>query len=345
MRRVLPLLLLALLFSCKRSADKTATPTPAPAPESPNARRVSSTSMSWLHPMGGNCVWEQHDPVLGGDPRELASIPGACESMHTAWSPDGAKGIVWVDDGEKSQLHEVTFGQTKATERPAPPNGDLRDVGYDGFAALIALTLQPISDADRKKGSIEVDGKSLAIPREMDGIPVIAEAWRFEGGAWKRFEAKVSDDAWDLAIGVRALEAAKQLGPRSWEVLGQPPEGDSLDPQKDAALVKKLDAACSPGRDLEESTQWVKLAENAFVLEEAMDFVVVMPKLCFLDGANAIAAKDLEIDENDSISVQTRSNWALITTSGGEHPHLYDLAARKRVWASAPMEEAVFWPQ
>lgn len=310
---------------------------------------MSATSLSWLHQRQPTCVWEQHDPVLGGEPRELAAIPGTCETMHTAWSPDASKGLVWADDGEQSQVYEVTFGDGKATPRPAAPAGDLRDVGYDGNGALLALTLEPIADEQRKKGFVEVDGKKLEIPREMDGIAVVAHAWRFDGAAWKRIEAKVSDDAWDLATGVRALTAHEQLGPRSWMVLDEPPEGEPLDAQKEGELVKKLDAACAPGRDAEESTEWVRLpssgATRAFVLQEAMDFVVVQPRLCFLEGATATAAADLGIDENESISVQTRGNWALITTSAGDHPHLYDLAARKRVWASEMMEEVVFWPQ
>lgn len=259
------------------------TPPPAP-PRSAGvkgfaigAEAITDTTLSTFVGDDLSCQWERIDP-LANRTEPIAAMEGSCSGARVAWSPDGTKGIVWLDpleDGWKGtaatdgdagrggdRMWLVTFANGTFTALPRPPVGEVMELAFDHAGNAIAITSEEISDEDASRGFVEIDvpaagREKLSIP-EGEGLPILAHAFRLDAGAggtpvWTATETKASNDGADLSIGVRVLEVWKELGPRTDQILdGQPkssPIEDKLLAGKLAALTAATDGSPAPEDD------------------------------------------------------------------------------------------------
>src|SRR5579863_4571439 len=126
----------------------------------------AGTALSLFVPATGRCVWEQIDlPSLRG--RTLMSFPGDCRGARLALSIDQRHAAVWFDTSTANRSHAGTEGTFKEPEElavgasrffvvdqgeEAPRTIDLpaqtADVGFDPTGRLVALTIQPLTEAE-----------------------------------------------------------------------------------------------------------------------------------------------------------------------------------------------------
>lgn len=283
----------------------------------------------------------------------VTTVPEECENASVAWSPDGAKAVLWFPSREgegempRPRLREITIATGDAQPVEIPSMGSLSEIAYDPRGALIALTETEIPEKELATGQAVFDGSTFAIPREMDGLPILVHAWRRESAGWKRFETKVSDTGWDLATGVRALAVAGTLGVRSGEVLDQSLDGENV---RDKALNARLDAAAGAVAD-DEFTSWTVAKtplsrDPVYVLQEETEFVIPLATIVFGDAGKLVKAPDLGIPGADPVAIQLQGPWMLVTRlNEGSAPHLYDLRTRTLAWRSDTAHVTTFWPE
>ncbi|HVO31507.1 MAG TPA: hypothetical protein VMV18_12255 [bacterium] len=336
---------------------------------------VSDTTLSVFDTEDLLCHWRRLDPVSGRK-EDVAGIEGPCSGVRAAWSPDGTKGIVWLDpleegwrgtaaiNGDAGQggdrMWTVTFDEGKFAALARPPAGELMELGFDGQGRAIAITSEEISDGDARRGFVEYDGKRLEIP-EGEGLPILAHAFRLEDGRWTPMETKASNDGADLSEGIRALDVWKQLGPRSDQMLnGQPDAKEVEDKGTLAKLAELTKATLSSGGDDEtmpgtagddasgEDGQWGELATgggSVYVWEESAEGLFATGLIAFRDGDRVVRPEKLELGAADAASPMVRGSWLLITGQDGETPHLYDVRTRKLAWSDEKASGTTFWPK
>jgi hypothetical protein len=240
-RRRLPIFLAAALAVAITAAAEEPTRRAPAAPTLP----AGAATLSLLEPRaGGGCDWIELE-AASGRRRVRAAFPGGCLGGTTVLARDGKQGAVWFAVGEYggprsappsgARLYIVDLACGGVTQVPVPEG--MRDLGFDRAGRLLSLTLQSLTEAELERGEALVDGKPVRLEKPLDGVPVLAHAFVLESRRWHRVETVNSTDAWDLALGVKGLAAAHDLGFRSAETLVPQVQGDEED---DGALLAQL---------------------------------------------------------------------------------------------------------
>lgn len=383
----------------------TASPSPsrptliaAAAVATRDAFTLGDSTLSLLAPEGAGCAWVELD-VVSGRRRALASFAGDCRGGKLALSADERRGAAWFDPaarsrssvlgppqafpeapapaGARPRLFAVELATGAATAVPVPPG--LRDLGFDPRGRLIALTVQPLSEAEIERGVAVVDGAPFELaphtaprPGQQDeqgatnakdangqqgamgeqgvedeqGVPILAHALAFEHGAWRRIETARSTDGWDLALGVLALDAAQRLGFRSAEVLLPRVQGDD---ETDAAVLARLARYAPRVRPGPSGGAWIRFGAGATrfeVWEDGGDFAYSTGLAAFLENpfGEPRAPAGWPMTANDLASYTWRGDYLLAATEGiGSHPRLY--RGGRPVWASDTARTVTFWPR
>ena len=331
------------------------------------ARAIADTTLSTFVTDGVFCRWQRVDPV-GGQKEDVAQIDGPCSGTRVAWSPDGKKAILWLDpleDGWKGtsaangdsgaggdRLWLVTFATGKFDGLPRAPDGETIEVAFDGEGREVWVTSQEISESDAQHGTTEYHGEKFKLG-DGEGLPILAHAFRRESGAWVPIETKVSDDGTDISLGVRVLDTWKTLGPRSMDLLSGQPKTEEIQDEK---LLAKLAPIVNPPLEAGEEEadreklegEWRALRTDAgpvFVWEEDAEGLFATGLVVFPDGDAVAKAEKLDLSALDAASPMVRGKYLLIAGQDGEQPHLYDIAARKLLWADEKATGTVFWPR
>lgn len=337
----------AIAAAAEERAPQARTPPAAPA------HPAGAATLSLLEPRaGGGCDWIELD-AASGRRRERAALPGGCRGGATALSRDGKQGAVWFALGEHggprsapasgARLYIVDL--TRGGVTPVPVLEDMRDLGFDRTGRLLGLTLQSLTEAELERGEASVDGKPFRLEQPPDGVPVLAHAFVLEGRRWRRVETINSTDAWDLALGVTALDAARGLGFRSAETLVPRVQGDE---ENDGALLAQL-ARFAPqvaalGR---EAGGWIRLGrgDTRFVLwEERGEFGYSTGLAAFVDrDANPHPPAQWPFGEKIRICYRWNGPYLLAAEGySGARPRLYRNG--KLAWSSSTAQATTFWP-
>ncbi len=329
---------------------------------------TAPSTLSLLEPVGANCEWRQVEPVKGTTV-VLATFPGTCVGARLSFSPDASKAVVWFDPSlvqrggystqvsskpgfpdeevdEKALARAFVVSTRKPQVEPVPlpalPGLTLQELGVDAKGAVLALLEEPVSDEAVKRGAVTSGAETFSLAEITDGLPVMVHAYRREGAAWKRVETKLSTTGWDYGLGVKALEAHQQLGPRSIDLCASHAQGDAAGGDEAASLqqLSPRDAGADDG-------QWIFLGAGGarvFAWEISGEFAhttgliasgapapKVLPKLGFTDG--------------DLVALRTSGPHLLISASNvGTHPRLYEFPAGTLVFSSDTARAATFWP-
>lgn len=359
MRHFVPLVLLLALVGCKPEE-------PAPSTE-PTPRAMGPATLAMLLDEAEGLRLVRHDPDQAVEKREetLAKLPAVHGGADVAFVPGRDEAIVWRGQGYDDPptpegLWHVTWGAAPKVEvLKGPGMGKLNDVGYDAQGRPTALVLdepepyvEPKKDA---KGEFRMfEGKRYDFEAGAEGLKVLAHAYTWEGGAWKRSETIQTTSGWDYGMGVKALKAYTGLAPRTNEMLdGHPPLVEITDPKRLSAL-KKL----SP-RDVEgEGDAWQTLPGDPplHIFTVSAEFVMLSSRIAVdvngepqaLGGleAPAEAEESMMMGKGQrAITLERRGPLLLVADIGnGRHPRLVDLATRDMRFSSDRASAAVFWP-
>lgn len=363
MRRFLPLVLILALAGCKSETPEesgSAAPSAAPA--------LGPAAMGMLLDEAEGLRFIRVDPDRAADQREetLAKLAGVHGKVQVSWAPSGTEAIVWrgrsfEDPPVPAAAWQVNWGASPAaTPAPftLPTGGDLEEVGYDPQGRPVALLLQSTENykepkKDAKGQYLEFEGKRYDVPEGQEGLQVLAHAFTYEAGGWKRTETVQTTTGWDYGAGTKALAAAKTLGARTSAILDSLPEwGDVKDPKRMAAL----NAIAKPKDDAGEG--WASLPGDPplFGWTTSIEFTYLTNRLVMdVDGKpQALSGLDApEPTEGDngfgkglrSVTAFRHGPLLLVTDRYvGTHPRLLDLASRGVKFSSDAASAAVFWP-
>ena len=359
---------LVVAGACKKEASQQpAAPTepkpaeakPAPAPVREDFAATPST-LSLLEPAAGRCEWAKFDPV-SKKRLVLGSFEGNCLGALAALRQDGKRGIARFDPrsthgsnlgnpsfkdfdapkGMRDRLYDVDIVSGNVRELPLPPLGNVREFGFDKANRLLALTLQNVTDAETAAGAATVDDTEVQLNPESEGIAAIAHAFAWEGGAWKRVETRVTTDGADLSPGVRALEAASDLGYRSAEVLVPRIQGDN---ETNNALLDKLRASAPNLNDTDGSWIMFGVGEQKYeVWEESAEEALSTGLIFAVEGGNLVKLPEYPYGREDLVAIQRRAPFLLVTQDYvGAHPRMY--RGKEHVWSSDTARAVTFWP-
>ena len=383
-----PLLLAALVTTagCKKEPAAVATPPPAPAPapapapvpKDPLAAVPRSDAvLSFLTPREGQCAWMREDPAAHKR-AVVASLEGDCQGARFFWSADLGKALVWFDPehldssgvvspgvspqgfsgdtptpGAQSRLYEVTVASGQVRPLPLPTvRGQLSTFGYKG-ADLVALSVESLTEKQMGQASVQVDGKAIALDKNVEGAPALAFAYRLgPDGTWKRVEVKATGEGSDYAPGASVLETASGLGLDSTTLLDSRLEEHGEEPTADQlAKLQALRPVAQQGQESGEdsSGEWshvVTPGGSFYVWRFASEFTMSTGHLVLEVGGQLKPVKDLGFTDGDFVAVRTQGPFVLVSAdSTGVHPRLYDLRTGERVFHSDSARVATFWPK
>ena len=378
------LLLLATLATLPGCTARLPPSASAPAPATAPVRKdplaevpKTDATLSFLEPREGKCQWTREDPVAHKR-ATVASLDGDCKGARLFWSTDLGKVLVWFDPewvasgayfapgvsprgfpaeeptlGATSRLYEVTVASGQVRSVPLPPvEGSLDSFGYKG-SELVALSLQSLTEEQMAQDSVTVDGKVIALDKEVEGAPALAFAHRLGAdGKWQRVEVKATGEGSDYAPGTRALEIAASLGPNSDTLLdarmgdeGTEPTGEQaqkLRPLRPAPLLQPRED------DMDTGGEWshvVTPGGSFYAWRVSGDFMHTTGHLVLEVGGQLKPVKDLGFTDGDFVAVQAQGPFLLVSAdSVGTHPRLYDLRTGARVFHSDTARVATFWP-
>ena len=359
-------------------------PARAPAPVEPVKKEPltevpgTDSTLSLLEPQEGRCQWLRADPVAQKR-ATVASLEGDCKGAHLFWTADLGKVLVWFEPehvssggysadnvspqgfpveeptpGAVSRLYEVTVASGQVRPVPVPTvAGSLVTFGYKG-TELLALSQQSLTDKQREKDSITVDGRKIPFDKELEGIPALAHAYRFGAeGTWQRIEVKATAEGADYSPGVRNLEVASSLGPTSDATLETGLDEENT--VQDEALLQKLlplrpaPLLKLPAEEEVLSGSWNHVTTpggSFYVWQVSGEFVHSTGHLVLKVGGQLQPVKDLGFTEGDFISLTGSGPFILVAADGvGTHPRMYDLRTGKRVFHSDTARVATFWPR
>lgn len=364
----------------KASETAPATAAPAAVKKDPLAEVPQTDStLSLLEPQNGKCQWLRMDPVAQKR-AVVASFEGDCKGARVAWNTNLDKALVWFDpqwvqssgysspnasppgypeekpqQGAPHRMYEVTVasGQVHTVSVPSM-EGELQELGYKG-ADLLALSLGSLSEEQQQaQGPITVDGQAITFDADLEGLPAIAYAYRLDkDGRWKRVEVKGSSQGADLSLGVGALDAASEQGPRSTDMLRSQlsVEGPEL---TEAQLAKLLPLVPAPlvekvkTEGLEPFGTWahgVTPAGSFYVWQITGEGTYTTGHIIFENGGQLQPLKDLGFRDSDLVSVSSRGPFLLVSAERvGTHPRLYDLRTGKLAFRSDTARATTFWP-
>lgn len=365
--RVLLVAVVVVFAACSKKSNPEVVDAGPPAPPPPPAEKTllnSTSTLSLFEPADGKCVWRQEDPVAKKRV-ELASFPGTCVGVRVAWSADLTKAVVWFDpqliqvtgymsetstppkfvDEETDQsakprwfFVDVKSGKTEALTPPTMDKHELRDLGLSKAGDVVALYEETLPDD--AKGTIKSGEQSFNLDEITEGLPILAHAYKRDGAKWTRFETKLSTTGWDYAAGVRALDVAGELGPKSDAFLDSHAETDAVDEPTGKQLKQFAPAKAAS----EDDGEW-----TALKVGEAQVYVWQVTGE-FAHTTGLMATKDAKLpnlDFTDGELVAIRSNGPLLLVSRsdvGTHPRLYKFPEGTRVFASDTARGVTFWP-
>jgi hypothetical protein len=317
--------------------------------------------LSLLEPAGRECRWVKLD-ALTNRRKVLASFQGGCQGGRIAMSADQSRGAVWFDPKAEGRSDgQAAFAEEPSPERTPPrlftvdmASGHItslalpvatRDLGYSSDNRLLALTVQPLSDAEIEKGIAVVDGRPVKLEPANQGVAILAHAWVRDGASWKRIETVNSTDGWDLGLGVLALNAAKELGFRSAEVLLPQVQGDD---ETDPAMVSRLAAFATDVHPQPGYVGWVRFGTDQIrlaVWEDGGDFAYSTGLLAFVDPRGTpTAPPSWPFSRHDFIAYSCRGPYLLAAVESiGSHPRLYQNG--RPVWSADTARAVTFWPR
>ena len=363
------LLVAGLLFvACKKDPAPVADAGPvAPKKALPSLPTAPST-LSLLEPGDGGCAWKTLDPATSTT-TTLVTFPGTCVGGKLAWSPDAGSALAWFDPQHlqhagyaASSASKPGFGDETADETatprlyaidfqrftvtpvafpPTPESHSLDELGVGADGAPLALFVENLSDAEEKQKSVTRNGQTFDFSDVHDGLPAIAHAFRFSGGAWKRVESAATTTGWDYALGIQALEAFQTLGPRSDELSSSNAQGDAATDEEKKALQPLVPAKAGP-----DDGEWIFVGAGGarvYVWEVAAEFAYTTGLLATGTPPRSLPLQGFT--DGDMVSVRTSGPWLLVTASDvGTHPRLFALPQGKAVFTSDTARAVTFWP-
>jgi hypothetical protein len=317
-----------------------------------------------FEPVGASCEWRQVEPV-SGTTTVLAKFPGTCVGARVSWSPDASKAIVWfdpthvqhagystqvsskpgyedesVDETAKPRAFFVSTRkpQVESMKLPADPKLKLDELGVDGRGTAMALMIENLpNDA---KGTVESGGETFDLSTITEGLPALAQAWRYEGTTWSRFETKLTTTSWDYALGVQALDAHKTMGPRSVDLSASHAQGDSAE----GAILESL-ARLAPKNAGADDGAWIFLGAGGarlYVWEVSGEFAHTTGLLATVEGK---PLPKLGFTDGDLVAIRTSGAHVLVTASDvGTHPRVYEYPSAKLIFSSDSARAVTFWP-
>jgi hypothetical protein len=358
-----------------------AAPAPAPAPVRKDALAevpLTDSTLSVLTPGNDACEWLRVDPSAHKS-ATVASFDGGCKGARVSFSPDLRKALVWFDPtlvftsgysstdasasgfnpekptpGARNRLFEVTIASGEVRPVPFPSvAGTVTEIGYDA-QGIIATALRSLSEEERAKDSITVDGQELAFDKELEGLPALAYAWRPSAdGAWKHVEVKATSEGADLSLGVGVLKASPK-GPESTELLTSHPR--VLDEEPTPEQISRLLPLVPPNlvekvktEGMPEGDGWVRGSTPAgafYAWQVTGEFAHTTGHLVLERGGQLYPVKDLRFTDGDLVGIDVRGAFLLVASANvGSHPRLYDLRTGERVFSSEDARAVTFWPR
>ncbi|ATB42051.1 hypothetical protein CYFUS_007527 [Cystobacter fuscus] len=322
----------------------------------PRTSRAPEPLLSLLEPAGEGCEWVRLQP-LSAVRQVIARLAVDCQGGATALSRDGKRGAArfwrggvsapvtgrptfperFPSPAFRDRLFLVDVETAAATELPLPGSGELIEFGFDAEGQLLGLTLQKPSPEQERQGEAEIDGTRVVLETSEGKRPLLAHAFQWRDGAWKRREVKATTDT----TGPRVLALRQKLGERSSHTLDPRFMPEELE---DDVVLDQL-YAFSPE---EPEGEWTLLRPGGFRLavwsipfgeEEALATGLVRK----VDKQKVSALPGFPLRPNDLASVQIRGTFLLLSLAdSGAHPYLY--RGGKLVWNSESARAVTFWP-
>ncbi len=353
----------ALLFAGGLSLAK---PNP-----SPTADAVPEATLSYLKDVSGRCRWLQHTPPA--DPRTLATLPVACHQVRLAWSADGAQGLVHfktegLNGEEMAHLWRVRLDARQHTVMTLPPQGDLARHGFDAEGRPLVFLEDPVDlfpedenppeqkgyapylkvvprlEGTRMRGVIAFEGQDY--PASDTGIPGLAHAFRWEEGGWTRIETRSTSYEEDAAPGVRALEALQSLGP-SPEAMEDAARERFTRVTDTEAVRAKLPSPKHPAPSAPVWRRFDTAAGPLYLTQVQEGGITYDEGPVYTEGPKGLEPLPLQGARADSaLTLFTRGSLVLVVGDNdqGTFLRLWDMKARRMLFALEGPEQASFWP-
>lgn len=368
----LPLSAALLLAGCKSNTEQESAPKTAATPASPAAKPapplapalapITDATLSYLEAADGKCKWIQHTPP--GQPRTVITLPGGCAGVMLAWSSDGKEGLVYLPkeaEAGRPPLWRVDLASGKETPMALPTLGTFGRLGFDAQQRPVALMEDEIPDETKlpphlKLVTTQKDGEEQKeilfegqhYPVAPDGLPGLAHAFRWEGGAWKRFETKDTSYAWDLAADVRALQAYDAMGPTP-EKLNAAADAAFVPVPEDSPLLAKLAVLRQGSEEEEDSGSWKQLGTSGGPLYAweggEGEFPVLSGPVYFQGDKGFTAIEGLAAD--DAVTVTPRGEWVLLLGEGAKTRTalLWNAKTHMSALTLTGKAQLTFWPK
>lgn len=365
MRALLMAVVVVFAGCSKKSALEVIDAGPPPPKPVERVLLDSPSTLSMFEAADDTCVWRQEDP-LTKKRVELATFDGTCMGVRVAWSHDVTTAMVAFDpelvqtagytsrtstppgyaneDSESSAktrwfLVDVKTGKTEAITMPNIEKNEVHDVGISKTGDVVALLEEELPKD--VKGTIKSGDQTFDLSELNEGIPVLVHAYKRDGASWKRFETKLSTTGWDYGPGVRALEVATELGPKSDKLLASISETDTFDDATQKQLVKFK----PPKAKTEDDGAWTGVefgGHTVYVWQVSGEFahntgLVVtkngpLPEIGFTDG--------------DLVAYASSGSLLLISKRDvGTHARMYSFPEVKKVFASDTARAVTFSPK
>ena len=348
-----PLLFLALATVSSTPAGVVPATGPVAAlPLTRSGDLSTETSLSvFLQPAPERCVWMRVDPVQGR--RELvAELPHACTGVSVAWRPDRREAVVefpgrWeADAGRRRHVYTVSLDALpgRVTPLPLPDAGQLDLIAYDTDGRLVALFLEGWDHTSaRIATTLTFEGREYEVP-ETPGLPLLAHAFAYERGVWRRIETVATTGEACGAPGTMRLAASHPLAPNTPRLL-DPSFGHELSAEPiDGMLFERLER--HERIDAESVYAWVRLAtERGMVVavEGSYEYAYLTTPVILVDDDGVYELEGMA--ENAILAADARGRYLLLSEAvSGARPLLYDLDGGRLLFADRQAVAATFWP-
>ncbi len=313
--------------------------------------------VSCLVPKGQGCVWLKIG-LPDGKKETLAEFPCANYGARVSWKPGLKEAVAWFDPGTylmagyggsdfhlpkpgykdeefpnfKSMLYRVDLAQKtiKPVPFPGKATAEPDDIAYTAKGDLAAF--DSAGPEPKKQSSDDIDNAT-------------ARAFRFKKGKWVEFEEKPTTAEECDAAGINALDAVKNVGPRTVQLLEGHSGGDNVE---EKAVLRRLKKA-QPKVLHPDSGEWTLINTPygpVYLYDINLGDYAFSSGLFFMEiKGQLVTPPDEGFTGGDVVAVQIRGPYLLVASSNcGCHPRVYDLRTGELVFKSNTARATVFWP-
>lgn len=311
--------------------------------------------VSCLVPKGTGCDWIKI-ALPGGQKEVLANFPCPNYGARVSWKSDLEEAVVWFDPGTYLSVGQSGYGQAKpGYETEEMPDFksrlyrvDLKDKTLQSIPFPVNPEYGPDEIAYTAKGELAAFDTRGPEPKRKSSDDIdnaTARAFHLIKGKWTLFEEKPTTAEECDAVGIDALDSAKNLGPGTVGLLRPHDDGEVV---QEKPVLRRLEKF-QPKDMARDAGEWRKMTTDygpIYVLDMSLDVYAFTSGLVVMElNGKMVPLPDEGFTEGDMVGLLIQGPYLLVASSGsGCHPRVYDLRTGELVFKSDAARATVFWP-